>query len=188
VALCLTVLFLVVSLLTAVPAFAQVRPILERVSLVTVAAAGEWPHVRVSDPGAAMALRHGLDMASRLLDDAECRKVLTEFQTEKDQPLTAALLQMSLGIQDYLRFVYFRDGSQYPACSAAVAYTTVGGRVVFVCANSLERHWRSNRNHVVFALVHEVLHTLGLGENPPSSPEITYRVRKRCWSALAAAR
>ncbi|HSG01708.1 MAG TPA: hypothetical protein VLA20_11270 [Vicinamibacterales bacterium] len=187
-ALRLTVLFLVVSLLFAVPAFAQARPILERVSLVTVAAAGEWPHVRVSDPSAAMALRHGLDTASRLLDDAECQTLLTEFQTGEGQPLTAALLQMSLGIQDYLRFVYFFDGSQHPACSTAVAYTAVSGRVVFVCAKSLERHWRSNRNHVVFALVHEVLHTLGLGENPPSSPEITYRVRNRCWSALAAAR
>jgi hypothetical protein len=188
VAICPTFAVLVISLLAALPAFAQVRPILERASRVTVAAAGEWPRVRVSDPGAAMALRHGLDTASRLLDDAECQRLLAEFRTEAGQPLRDQLLRIRLGIQDYLPLVHFRDGSQHPACSAAVAYTTVGGRVVFVCADSLERHWRSNRNHVVFALVHEVLHTLGLGENPPSSPEITHRVRSRCWSALVAAR
>jgi len=30
------------------------------------------------------------------------------------------------------------------------------------------------------ALIHESLHSLGLGENPPSSSEITSRVISRC--------
>jgi len=29
-------------------------------------------------------------------------------------------------------------------------------------------------------VIHEVLHTLGLGENPPTSTEITLRVEGRC--------
>jgi hypothetical protein len=29
-------------------------------------------------------------------------------------------------------------------------------------------------------VIHEVLHTLGLGEDPPSSAEITERVQARC--------
>ena len=29
-------------------------------------------------------------------------------------------------------------------------------------------------------VIHEMLHTLGLGENPPSSREITQRVNERC--------
>jgi hypothetical protein len=29
-------------------------------------------------------------------------------------------------------------------------------------------------------IIHEMLHTLGLGENPPSSREITQRVTERC--------
>jgi hypothetical protein len=29
-------------------------------------------------------------------------------------------------------------------------------------------------------VIHEMLHTLGLGENPPSSREITRRVNGRC--------
>jgi len=29
-------------------------------------------------------------------------------------------------------------------------------------------------------IIHEMLHTLGLGENPPSSREITQRVNERC--------
>jgi len=188
VALCLTLAVFVISLLAAVPAQAQVRPILQRVSLDTATAVGDWPRVRLSDPGAAMALRHGLDIASRLLDDPMCQRVLTEFRTRENRPLVDTLHRLQLGTQDYLPLIHFRDGGQHPACDDAVAYTTVGGWVVYVCTNSIERYWRSNRNHVVFTLVHEVLHTLGLGENPPSSPEITYRVRKQCWSALAAAR
>jgi hypothetical protein len=30
-------------------------------------------------------------------------------------------------------------------------------------------------------IIHEMLHSLGLGENPPSSKEITLRVMQRCW-------
>ncbi len=29
-------------------------------------------------------------------------------------------------------------------------------------------------------VIHEMLHTLGLGENPPTSIEITQRVKGRC--------
>jgi len=31
-----------------------------------------------------------------------------------------------------------------------------------------------------FMVIHEMLHTLGLGENPPSSFEITEQVMRRC--------
>ena len=30
-------------------------------------------------------------------------------------------------------------------------------------------------------IIHEVLHSLGLGENPPKPPYITYRVKTLCW-------
>ena len=41
---------------------------------------------------------------------------------------------------------------------------------------------RNNRSPVraQAIVIHEVLHTLGLGENPPSSTEITARVLARC--------
>ena len=29
-------------------------------------------------------------------------------------------------------------------------------------------------------VIHEMLHTLGLGENPPTSQEITQRVKRQC--------
>jgi len=52
-------------------------------------------------------------------------------------------------------------------------------RPVFVCPNfrkEAERDPWSAENWII----HEMLHTLGLGENPPSSREITQRVNERC--------
>jgi hypothetical protein len=37
-----------------------------------------------------------------------------------------------------------------------------------------------NSRHAEALVIHEMLHSLGLGENPPPSDEITARVRARC--------
>jgi hypothetical protein len=147
-----------------------------------------WPRVLIPDPGTANILRRGLEEASRLLADARCQTLLTEFRTGPGRSLAETLRDQRVDLQGYLRLIHFRDGSQHPLCSRAIAYTTTGGRVVYVCGYSMERHWRENRNHVAFALIHEVLHTLGLEENPPSTAEINDRVRARCWAALLKAR
>jgi len=50
---------------------------------------------------------------------------------------------------------------------------------VFVCRSFVERQvgdpWTAEN-----MVIHEMLHTLGLEENPPSSREITRRVNDRC--------
>jgi hypothetical protein len=57
---------------------------------------------------------------------------------------------------------------------------------VFVCP--AEREARSRLARLEFQggslaeamVIHEMLHTLGLGENPPTPFEITERIRARC--------
>jgi hypothetical protein len=61
-----------------------------------------------------------------------------------------------------------------------VAFTTPGGRVVRVCIDELKRTWQQDPEHTVASFIHEMLHTLGLDENPPSSAEITRRVVAGC--------
>jgi hypothetical protein len=58
---------------------------------------------------------------------------------------------------------------------------------VFACPASVGRlNIRLSRNEFESGflaeamVIHEMLHTLGLGENPPSTFEITERVRQRC--------
>ena len=48
---------------------------------------------------------------------------------------------------------------------------------MFVCGTSFRRLSQGERAN---ALIHEMLHTLGLRENPPGSAEITRRVAERC--------
>jgi hypothetical protein len=61
-----------------------------------------------------------------------------------------------------------------------------GRRDVYVCATAGRAASRlaltldRNPHLAEFALIHEMLHTLGLGENPPTSLQITQQVKRRC--------
>ena len=55
-----------------------------------------------------------------------------------------------------------------------------GSRAVQVCPEAIRFRYRKDPRYVEAILIHEALHTLGLGENPPSSFEITKRVMRRC--------
>ena len=58
---------------------------------------------------------------------------------------------------------------------------TVGSRLVFVCGRDFARAWKKAPREIAATVIHEMLHSLGLGENPPTPREITYRVEKACW-------
>jgi hypothetical protein len=61
-----------------------------------------------------------------------------------------------------------------------LAYTARGSRVVFVCGPRFLKHRAKDPSYTEFIVIHELLHTLGLGENPPHSLEITARVNAVC--------
>jgi hypothetical protein len=52
--------------------------------------------------------------------------------------------------------------------------------LVYVCPARFLDTFRKNPGLAEAYLIHEMLHSLGLGENPPSSREITERVIDRC--------
>jgi hypothetical protein len=87
----------------------------------------------------------------------------------------------SVDFQTYLTMILFIDGSREPIClKGGLAFTAPGSRVVSVCVEELKRTWRTSPEYTVASIIHEVLHTLGLRENPPSSRVITARVLARC--------
>lgn len=147
----------------------------------TSASAGEAATtVRVGDGLAAAAMRRALTAARRRLTDPECRRVLTDFTDAQGRPLQASLEERGQAPEDYLATILFYDGSALPACAVrrVLAATSPGSRAVFVCAP----HVASVRNgpQIQALIIHEMLHTLGLGEDPPSSAAITARVVRRC--------
>ena len=137
-----------------------------------------WPLIRIPDPVARRAAIDALEAASTRFADAECRRVLTDFEDGDRRSLADRLSSIAADIHGYLRMVTFIDDTRHPRCASAVlAITAPGSRVVRDCADELNSH---KPGYVVASFIHEILHTLGLGENPPSPREITSRVLARC--------
>jgi hypothetical protein len=138
-------------------------------------------HVLLSDGGTAHALRQALREAWKQLGEAGCQGLLSEFKDKSGNPLTNNLSDSAGDLQSHLGRLVFVDGTETRACATgALAVTEPGSRVVRVCSSRLVWTWQQNPRHVIAGLIHEALHTLGLGENPPSSREITSVVLKRC--------
>jgi hypothetical protein len=122
-----------------------------------------------------------LETASARFADAGCQKILTDFEDANGRSLADQLLSLAVDIQGYLTMVTFMDDSRHVRCvSGALAITSPGSRVVRICVGELKLINARHREYVVAAFIHEILHTLGLRENPPSSREITSRVLARC--------
>ena len=140
-----------------------------------------WHLVRIPDPLARRAIIYALETASARFADADCRKILADFEDGNGRSLADQLSSLAVDIQGYLTMITFMDDSGHARCvSGVLAVTSPGSRVVRVCVGELKRIYPQQREYVVASFIHEILHTLGLGENPPSSREITKRVLARC--------
>jgi hypothetical protein len=121
------------------------------------------------------------DGAARKIERPACQRLLAEFKDKQGRSLSENLATWDRTPAEYLRTIPFRDGSFHPLCRSGTSalVSVVGMRPVFVCPRfrkEAERDPWSAENWII----HEMLHTLGLGENPPSSREITERVGQRC--------
>jgi hypothetical protein len=140
-----------------------------------------WHLVRIPDPLARRATIAALESASARFAEEGCRKVLTDFEDGTGQSLADRLSSVAVDIHVYLTMVTFIDDTHHRRCASGVlVFTAPGSWVVRVCAGELTRINAQQPDYVVASLIHEILHTLGLGENPPSSREITARVLARC--------
>jgi len=129
----------------------------------------------------ASAVERAVAGASRRLEDPRCQAILDDFEVG-GRTLRAALEEWGTSPADYIRLVPFLDGSERPLCrhGNVALVTEVGVRRVFVCTAVFSAHQLRNPGVAESMVIHEMLHTLGLGENPPSSIEITQRVESRC--------
>lgn len=127
--------------------------------------------------------------AARWLEDSECRKVLTDFTDAEGRSLDQTLEAWGMSAGEYVLALPFQDGAAIAHCrNARIELVTHRGlRPVYVCPVGVgalnSRFARTQVQTPALAeamVIHEMLHTLGLGENPPTSREITERVRTRC--------
>jgi hypothetical protein len=147
--------------------------------------AGESSSFRVyiNDSYKRRAVTDVLTGASAWLASEECQSVFSEFQDDRGFPLTQRLQELEATPQTYLGMVIFLDGARHSACigDGVRAFTVPHSRVVFLCGRDFERASRRNGRAAQVTIIHELLHTLGLGENPPSPGRITVRVEQLCW-------
>jgi hypothetical protein len=141
-------------------------------------------HVRLGGLFDAGTVQRSLDRARTRLDRPQCQRVFTDFQDASGQPLQDALDRFGRSGAEHLGTLLFYDGSSQARCrgTRTLAFTWTGSQIVFVCARQFVEAARRDPILAEAALIHESLHSLGLGENPPSSSEITSRVISRCRS------
>jgi len=69
-----------------------------------------------------------------------------------------------------------------PQGGITLAYTLAGSPVIGICSVEFSAQFAKDRRTAEITLIHEFLHSVGLGENPQTSLEITQRVADRCGS------
>lgn len=147
-------------------------------------AAAPKPPLRVRVPATAgMAVRRALLSAERRLADPRCRLVFSEFSSAGlGQPLREVLDRFGRTPAEHLRSLIFQDGTAKRACASPsiLAFTSPGSPTVYVCGSQFIQAARAEPAYAEMVLIHEMLHTLGLGENPPTSGAITARVTELC--------
>jgi hypothetical protein len=140
------------------------------------------PKMLMIAPGrAAISVRLAREGAARRLSQPRCAEIFGSFADGDGHPLQQTLDAYRLTGTEYLSLVYFSDGLERGPCGgeSVLATTSPGSRVVSVCSR-FARTYRDDPTWAEMALIHEALHTLGLGENPPSSSEISRQVAARC--------
>jgi hypothetical protein len=151
----------------------------------TSSVGAEWTaaqQVRLEGQRERLAVQRAIEGAIHRLEKARCQAVLTDFTEASGRTLREALEVRGQGAQDRLRQLLFYDRRDRGRCGALspLAATAPGSRVVFVCGQEFRQAAERSPLRAEAIILHEFLHSLGLGENPPSSVEITNAVLARC--------
>ena len=157
--------------------------------VVPLFASTALPVKAASEPGPLVEARLGqlvhrtVERAASRLAEPGCALVLGDFTDSRSgRPLSATLAASGRTAASFFASLRFVDADHMVQCRRrpAYAWVPVGGDVVFVCRSRFEALVRKDEWLAGNVLVHESLHSLGLGENPPSSEEITIAVVRHC--------
>ena len=136
---------------------------------------------QIKDGELAASIERAVRGARRRLGHPECAKIFDDFSDGNGRPLSEVLATLAMSPTEPTARMIFRDGRENATCRTApvAAFTGPGSRVVFVCGN---RFGAIGREPAELIIIHELLHTLGLKEQPPTSGAIDRVVAERCGS------
>jgi hypothetical protein len=127
------------------------------------------------------AILRAIDGALRRLATPDCQRLFDDFTDREGRTLAENLVTLGRTPRQFFNELYFTEDRVTPCClnRGTLAFTAPGHRVIRVCP----RFSSVAMQNVSFGdatLIHEMLHALGLGENPPKSSDITRQVLARC--------
>src|SRR5262245_4622886 len=134
------------------------------------------------DSGTRFAVRGAVEGAAARLSRPSCQAVLADFADESGGNLLTPLVASGRSPADAFATLQFVDHDTAPQCATGktLAFTQTGSQLIHVCGREFAKRSRRNRKTAEIIVIHEFLHTLGLGENPPTSQAITAQVTLRC--------
>jgi hypothetical protein len=137
-----------------------------------------------------MAVRRAIEGALLRLQEPGCQHIFSDFKDRAGRLLQANLDALGLTPQTYVGFLLFYDGSSQRRCASGeiLGGTVPGSRVVYVCSVRFFETDRKDQRATEVFILHETLHSLGLGENPPAPIEISWDVMARCPTRAPVAR
>jgi len=130
-----------------------------------------------------MVVHDAIAGAVRRLAKPECQRLFDDFEDSNSQPLGEILRLLRTTPSQFLTGLYFVDGQGSSQCASSpstAAFTEPGSRVIHVCGDRFAERFARKTSGGEILIIHELLHTLGLVENPPTSAQITDRVWARC--------
>jgi hypothetical protein len=138
--------------------------------------------IRALDLPVRVSVRRALDDAARKLENPRCRRVFGEYRDRDGRTLLENLHASGLDGPTHLRSLTFASGGYHADCRQpnVLALATPGRDVIYICGPQFFQRQRLDPGFMAALMIHEQLHALGLGENPPHSQEITAKVISHC--------
>lgn len=121
-------------------------------------------------------------LALEKLSAPRCQQIFSDFHDPAGESLQSRLDALGYSGARFLEILRFANGERLEACQSSriLAATAPTSHVIFLCGLQFFEKQRRDPEFSAALVIHEMLHALGLGENPPSSNEITTRVISRC--------
>ena len=128
-----------------------------------------------------IAVNHAVEGASRRLARPSCGLILSDFEDRPGRTLSMRLQGQRMSLAEHIAAIRFVDASTSSLCrTAAIAFTKAGSYTIEICALDFKRLFDRERRRAEFVIIHELLHSLGLGENPPTDRVIDRQIAVRC--------
>jgi hypothetical protein len=129
-------------------------------------------------------VKRSLALALEGLRRPECRAVYDDFRDASGATLAEGLRRRDVSPSEHLLRLRWLNGVSHPRCRDRNVFlvTRVGDPEIYVCPEQFTDFAVRQPVKAAGLLLHEQLHALGLGEDPPASGEISRQVFARCGS------